>query len=111
MADKLHFDFTGLKQSLNIGLGDGVAGRLETIDGKRYLIALVNLDHAPLPISDGQLKYANEHPVKDSSGKMVVRPPTPYIAKGGAVLETNHQVSITAKPVKARTNKVTGGLD
>ena len=110
MADKLNFDFTGLKQSLNIGLGDGVAGRIETIDGKRYLIALVNLDHAPLPISEGQLKYAND-PKNWAKGQTVPRPPTPYIAKGGAVLETNHQVSITAKPTRVKTNKVTGGLD
>jgi hypothetical protein len=103
------FDYETLLKTMNIGLGDGCAGMVVTVQGKRFLLNAVNLDHSPLPISDGQRKYAND-PKNWSKGQTEAREPVAYIAKGSCTLETGHQINISAKPVKPRTVKGNGGL-
>ena len=95
-------DDTGRITNHGISLGTGVQGMIVMLKGKRTLVSLVNLDHAPLPISKGQLDYAAKNPRMGSDG--TPKQPTPYIAKGQGQLDTGHFISVAVKPVTARAN-------
>jgi len=80
--------------NFNVALGHGAAGTYATVQGKKCLIVCVNLDHAALPISKGQLEYANKNGKKQEA---IV----PYIVKGNAQLESGYSFSVAVKPLRS----------
>lgn len=96
---KFELDFS----KLNVGLGTGVMGQYIDVDGHPMLVAVCQLDHPELPISEGQLKSANQ--AGRPKEKII-----PYIVKGSATLKNGSSFNLQIKAPRTNSGKNSTGF-